>query len=613
MKLHYDPAYIQDNGEIRAHLEITNELKYVEEEWHLIHSLRISGKYHQGQKAGECDFVMVSKWGIMIVEVKGAKIILEENSLFQLKASTGERRKIKPFAQVEDNASGMEEFFKANNLPYTFIGRVVIFSECEFDYSGISYDKLWHLGSSVSMFSFIKAEMTRQKEEYREKALARLYNALKRDPENDNIRRRIERTKSAFPNLKANEQEQVLKALLPRVVGADSRSRFVISKENAQSYSEINQAFLMGLHRNPRLMIQGPPGCGKSSYALELIRRQAEKEDEAGRGLFLCWNEFLACSIRHRIEHDEELTLEIDVLPFYGFVQLLINDAGLPADTLVYSNIQEIATHLETALDMLDSMNRLPGYNFIVVDEAQDLFDRGLEQVLERCQVEEKGIERGTYYIFYDNTQAYTRRVDISQYNFVQDYLNDQSASFIMPVRFRTFGDTGISAFVDDIQQGDFDLEKSYGQNVELLGVKRDRVKEVLDRKIERLARETNCSAGDMVLLCSSNLESWVEAEFERFTRLTNKNMFSLPTDSTGYSTMLKYKGLEKEVVILLVTDAFNQERQILFQLYIGASRAISRLLVMNVEDQDSSPHLDCGVSSYKLEKQDKWTRKRSM
>jgi DNA polymerase III delta prime subunit len=520
MKLHYDPAYIQDNGEIRAHIGITDELKYVDEEWHLIHSLRISGKYHRGQKAGECDFVLVSKWGIMIVEVKGAKIILEENSLFQLKASTGARRRIRPFSQVEDNASGMEEFLKDNNLPFTFIGRVVLFPECEFRYSGISYEILWHMGSKQSMFSFIRAELLRQKEEYREKTLARLYHALERDPENEDIRRRIERTGTAFPNLRSNELDQLLKALLPKVVGEDSRNRYIVSRENAQSYSEINQAFLMGLHRNPRLMVQGPPGCGKSTYALELIRRQAEKEEETGTGLFLCWNEFLACSIRHRIENDEEIPVEMDVFPFYGYVQLLINDAGLPPDTLEYANIHEIALHLKAALDLLASMNRLPGYSFIVVDEAQDLFDRGLEQILDRCQAVDKGIEKGTYYVFYDNTQAYTRRMDISQYNFVQDYLHDQSASFIMPVRFRTFGDTGISDFVDDIQQGIFDLKKSYGDNVELLGVRRNRVAEILGRKMERLVRETDCSAGDMVLLCSSNLEEWVENGLDGFIKL---------------------------------------------------------------------------------------------
>jgi len=52
MKLHYDPAYVQDNGEIRVHQLITSELMYLEEEWHLIHSLKISGKYHQGPSAG---------------------------------------------------------------------------------------------------------------------------------------------------------------------------------------------------------------------------------------------------------------------------------------------------------------------------------------------------------------------------------------------------------------------------------------------------------------------------------------------------------------------------------------------------------------------------------
>lgn len=591
MHLHYDPSYIENNGEIRVHQEITRELMYTDEDWHIIYSLRLSNKYHSGQKSGECDFILLSKYGMVVLEVKGGVIEYSDNTFFQMKASNKDRRRIKPFIQVDQNAGALIGFLREKNFRNCFVARIVIFPECDFRYQGIGDDNFWHLGRQESQLEFIRNSLCEQKKDHKEKELKRLYLQLDKKPGDDYLTRRIQETKSAWSNLSENDIVGIVKSLLPNVKGISAKSKFIISKENAQYYSELNQAYLKGLCQNKRLMIQGPPGCGKSTYARELIEHHANGDESTG--LFLCWNEFLAYSIKHELQQNPNL--KIEVFPYYEFVQILIEKAELPANTLTYDNISKISVKLKMALDYLESTNTLPEYDYLVIDEAQDLFDRGLDQVIDHCQMEKNDIISGEYYIFYDNTQAFKNTIDYDQYNLVQDFLNDQSATFIMPVRFRTFGDKGIASFVDDIQQGEFNIQKDYGDSVEFIESAIDKIPLVLQNVRNRLIRETSCETSEMVILFTSNLISGsseqtgvLDAELEQaegFTKLSNTNLTSLPENTIGFTTMLKYKGLEKEIVILVTSDIQNKKQHILYQLYIGASRAKSRLVVLSCKD----------------------------
>lgn len=59
MPLHHDPSYFENHGEIRVHQEIPREMMYTSEDWHIIYSLRLSNKYHPGQKSGKCHFFKI--------------------------------------------------------------------------------------------------------------------------------------------------------------------------------------------------------------------------------------------------------------------------------------------------------------------------------------------------------------------------------------------------------------------------------------------------------------------------------------------------------------------------------------------------------------------------
>jgi len=69
----YNPWHITNTGEKEADKQLSVGAN-MGEKMLVIHGLRISSRFHKVQMAGECDFVILSHLGIMVIEVKGGSI-----------------------------------------------------------------------------------------------------------------------------------------------------------------------------------------------------------------------------------------------------------------------------------------------------------------------------------------------------------------------------------------------------------------------------------------------------------------------------------------------------------------------------------------------------------
>ena len=67
----YNPWLITNDGERKADRQLMLPGKMEDEPILVMNSLLISSRFHRVQMSGECDFVIFSKPGIMVVEVKG--------------------------------------------------------------------------------------------------------------------------------------------------------------------------------------------------------------------------------------------------------------------------------------------------------------------------------------------------------------------------------------------------------------------------------------------------------------------------------------------------------------------------------------------------------------
>jgi hypothetical protein len=66
----YNPWQITNDGEREADRHLVLPMEMAGEIVYVLHSLRISSRYHRVQMSGECDFVIYTTKGIMEVEVK---------------------------------------------------------------------------------------------------------------------------------------------------------------------------------------------------------------------------------------------------------------------------------------------------------------------------------------------------------------------------------------------------------------------------------------------------------------------------------------------------------------------------------------------------------------
>lgn len=205
---------------------------------------------------------------------------------------------------------------------------------------------------------------------------------------------------------------------------------------------------LRGLFDNERLLIQDPPGSGKSSYGMEYSEN---KLHEGKHGLYLTYNLLLTDHLKRRFESYENL----DICSLFEFYMDELDAAGYSYEIGDYRGI-------EKAFMALDVKHKR--YDFIVVDEAQDLFSKNLLKILNDCASEtQSGLSEGEYLILYDRAQAFDKNGMACL-----EQIQPHAAKFNLLKNFRAAGSDELAGFVDECFQGVPDFEREY-QDIEIL------------------------------------------------------------------------------------------------------------------------------------------------
>ena len=170
----YNPWQITNDGEREADRQLMLAGNMEDEPIHVLHSLRISSRYHRVQMSGECDFVILSRLGIMVVEVKGGIMgygSTDHNDYGFYRLTGDDHREMvkNPFNQVDENAHAIQSFLREKGLINIFVGSVVCFPECVFDCEGVEYKYLWHRGCDKEWLRMILDSMQEQITEFYEK------------------------------------------------------------------------------------------------------------------------------------------------------------------------------------------------------------------------------------------------------------------------------------------------------------------------------------------------------------------------------------------------------------------------------------------------------------
>ncbi|HLP73889.1 MAG TPA: NERD domain-containing protein [Bacteroidales bacterium] len=567
LKRHYNPWQITNSGEKEADKQLSAP-GCPDEPIHVIHSLRLSSRYHGTQMAGECDFVVLTADGIMVIEVKGGIIghgtRPDGSTGFYRMVSRAREPLDNPFIQVDDNADAIQKYLFEKGYRNVFVGKMVCFPECGFSARGIGEDDLWHREHEQHLAEMIIDSLQSQKEYFHDK----------------------EREKGAsryiqWEELEEVKMERICSALEPEFNPDLCRSLLKLNLVESDRRKNEGLSLLSGLDENRRLVVQGPPGSGKSSYALSIISRLCRKDGKTG--LYLCWNELLGAEMKARIS-DPALEIPMEKISIHLFFDLACELGELSGDRSLIPSREtvrkgELRNCIKGAIAKTGS-KKIMKYDFIVIDEAQDIFDKGIDHVLKAFLKVNNPLQNGSYFIFYDDSQDYPDGGDLGHYIRTRDTLKSYSAVYNLVANLRINTGHGISNLIADAAAGNIDAGKDYGEDVVIRQWERPGDSMTLIRQAVAKEKGINgLNPQDILVLFTSDLLKDEAAMKAVISESADYQLLS-SSDYKGngkirYTTMLRAKGLESDAVILVCSSLKGKNA---FQVFIGASRARCRV-----------------------------------
>ena len=551
-------------GEIEMFRRIYSDCSSSQYTWHFWHNLRLPVSV-KNQNEIQIDFLLVCEKGVVVIEVKGGKIGIEQGMFYYEESRERTFMDRSPFDQARDYMYALinNRVVSASQL---FIDTVCAFPHTRMEHTNANPNadlgfKLWSKiqqeSESLSFADFCIDVLE----------LGKATKGWNR------------------PDLQSRDVEVAIQTLL---FNFEDRSRNVYSERGMEAILQRlnidNLSSFNSLQKNDRLFIEGGPGTGKTTIARAFIEKY-----HTLRGLYLCWNKLLEAKIRNELWKAGLPNCSVEqYASFILSLQTQVSYEGISLEEISSGSANEKIEHL---LSLVRNKDGFTPYDYVVIDEAQDILDKGAIPLLNSLtSVTKDGVSSGRYIVFFDTEQGYkneSRRIDE-----IADIVALNGARFVLDTNKRVPTNKEIVSFAQSLLDGlsvsnlfDSIIKENYSstQVVNFDGV-RQLIKQI--NQIKKDIRENSCNWNDYVILADSSTKkeptSGNEMLFDRIATIEGIKELSpanicVDTSEIPFTSILSFKGLECKHVILIINGRVPIST---FELYIGMTRAIIDLRI---------------------------------
>lgn len=520
----------------------------------VLHSLGLPG--HPTKIWGEADIVVLSTKGFFALEVKGGKVSCRDGIWhFGEPGSLGYTKREDPWTQAKGTMFGIKKRLSEadrERFEGLLFGFGVVMPMETFTATGaeIEPDVLLDKRDFKRNLGFYIGDLHRH---WTAAYTAKHHRA---------------------PRLPTREDIRLARSVLrPDIDSAFSLGSYLngVERELIQlSNSQIRASRRMAT--NPRTVVSGRAGTGKTIIAIERARQYAK---EGQRVLFLCFNQLLAQHVRTSLA-DVPFAAGIEVRHLHSLYREVIERAGLAGRLDGFAgDTRELYGAVFPDL-FVESFIEAggPAYDVLVIDEAQDILT--VENLDAFDILLSKGLNHGTWHIFLDPLQ--------NLYNVATQELVEKRLAEAQPTHDNLFENcrnsrqvavqasiiSGIDLAIDGAPNGPECDNIYYHDRKSLVARLEEQVRTLVSQDVR---------PEDIVILSTRRRENSLLAGLQNIAGIPFVDISNHALGAVQFSTMHAFKGLERLAVLAIDMDEIGEaERSMLH--YAGLSRARAILKV---------------------------------
>ena len=567
---------VKYRGKINAEARVYQQLKDLRSShWRFFHSVDIAR--HSVKKSGEIDFVAISRSALFTLEVKGGKLTRRNGTWL----ANGKEMDESPITQATDNYNALRRYLKKAKLPMLPGGHCCVWPDTLLE----THSMEWHQSSIID-----------------KRGMNDLLRAL--ETAEQHFRDEATRLGKPTPTLSEAAYTALCESILPDIVQPLSAGQGVeADKSELVELNRSQSRILDRIFDNPRIVISGPAGSGKTLVAYEACKRLL-RENPHWRGAFACQSIYLAKDIQLKVWEDRisdrlEVLNEETMYPFYTRNARGIDLSAQEPGSALTIKIPGYAVD-PSSLKEIDSKRLL---DFVVVDEGQDIANNiALLTFLNACT--KRGLAKCRLLWFEDTQQAIAAKlasgnrrklyVDLLDHDVLKDCFRYRldPINYRNPAQIAGKAEKLLGITTEHVFDGNIDPQVTSW-------VTEDPI-EALGRAIMQLERQGVREKDIMVISITGKsvgiLEKGLRAggknlsyESDVFDQSTGRHH---PAGHVRWSRLIDVKGREFPAIIMLDLPDFKDPFDKHF-MYVALTRANSLVIALGTREQLLAAKLD--------------------